>query len=205
MSAHYFIGQKFPLEPQRPAQVGEASAASWFGFQTPPLKETSAQAWLEKRGIEAWFPTEPRRRRLARGKRPFVEYDGKIVPRYVFARFTGWPQWDVLHGCRWLSRVIGLDGSPLPVSDDVMAQMEQVPQRLEVLRQREMERRRQEAQKLIIGPGDKVRINQGPMDGWIVDVSAVHAGIAKLILPQALLGMSETQVAVSRLHKIASD
>lgn len=196
MTAHYFIGQTIPLEPRRPVQVGDA-VPLWYGFQTPPQKETSAQAWLEKRGIEAWFPTEPRRRRLPKGKRAFVEYDGKVVPRYIFARFTGYPQWDVLRDCRWLSRVIGVDGNPLPVSDDVMSQMEKVPQRLEIIRQREAEKR-------IIRPGDKVRISSGPMDGWIVDVSAVHAGIAKLILPQALLGISETQVAVSRLHKIAS-
>ena len=194
MTMHYFIGQSFPLEPQRPVQVGEIATAAWFGFQTPPLKETSAQAWLEKRGIEAWFPTEPRKRRLARGKRAFVEYDGKIVPRYIFARFTGYPQWDVLRGCRWLSRVIGVDGNPLPVSDDVMSQMEQVPQRLEVIRQRERDRR-------IISPGDRVRITSGAMEGWVVDVSSVHAGIARLILPQSLLGISEAQVEVAHLQK----
>lgn len=195
MTAHYFIGQTIPLEPRRPVQVGEA-APLWYGFQTPPQKETSAQAWLDKRGIEAWFPTEHRKRKLARGKRAYVEYEGKIVPRYIFARFTGYPQWDVLRECRWLSRVIGVNGSPLPVDDEVMAQMEQVPQRLEIIRQREKEKR-------TISPGDKVRIASGIMEGWLVDVSAVHAGIAKLILPQALLGISETQVAVSRLQKIA--
>lgn len=190
---NYFIGASFPLEPQRPVQEGDTSPA-WYAFQTPPLKEIAAQAWLERKGVEAWFPTEPRRRRLSRGKRPFVEYEGRVVPRYIFARFTGRPRWDALMQCRWLTRVVGVNGAPLPVTDAIMSAMAQVPQTLEAIR-------KAEAEKRIVRPGDKVRIITGAMQGWVVDVTAVHAGIAKLIMP--LLGKTETNIDVSHLEKVA--
>lgn len=47
----YFIGQEIPLEQSRPIQTGD-SVPSWFVFQTPPQKEVSAKAWLERRGVE---------------------------------------------------------------------------------------------------------------------------------------------------------
>ena len=190
----YFIGQLLPLERPRPVQDGRIEPA-WFAFLTPPKKEVSALAWFNHKGVEAWYPSEIRRRRIPKGKRRFAEYEARIVPRYIFARFTGWPNWDVLQGCKYLSRVVGINGSPLPVTDAVMAQMEQVPGRLEIIRKREAEKR-------TIHPGDKVRISDGVMEGWIVDVSTVHAGVAAFIIP--LLGGGETQIEVSRLQKVTS-
>ena len=191
MDAAYYIGQEVPLEPKKPIQSG--SSAAWFIFQTPPQKEPSAKAWLEKRGVEAWYPSEERWRRIPRGKRKKAPYEARLVPRYVFARFTGYPEWDVVQTCRWLSRVVGVNGTPLPVTDAVMSQMEMVPERLEILRKREIERR-------TIHPGDKARIIGGAMDGWVVDVSSVHAGIAHFIVP--LLGERETRMEVSRMSKV---
>lgn len=110
-------------------------------FSNPATKEINARAWLEHRGVEAWYPSEIRHRRIPKGKRKFAEYEARLVPRYIFARFTGRPQWDVLQGCKWLSRVIGVNGAPLPVTDEIMGQMSQVPERLEIIRRREAEKR----------------------------------------------------------------
>lgn len=189
----YYIGQVLPWEPPKPVQIGRIEPA-WFAFLTPPQKEISALAWFNHKGVEAWYPSEMRRRRISRGKRKFAEYEARIVPRYIFARFTGVPQWDVLQSCRYLSRVIGVKETPLPVTDTVMAQMAQVPGRLEIIRKREVEKR-------IIRPGDKARIMDGAMEGWIVDVSHVHAGIAAFIVP--LLGERVTRVDVARLEKVS--
>ena len=190
----YHVGQVVPLDhPRRPVQIGEAGIA-WYGFQTPPQKEASAKAWLDHRGVEAWYPSEIRHRRIPKGKRKFAEYEARLVPRYIFARFTGRPQWDVLQGCKWLSRVIGVNGHPLPVTDEIMGQMAQVPERLEIIRRREAEKR-------IIRQGDHVEVIDGAMRGWVVDVSAVHAGVARFLVP--LLGEREVEISVDRLRKIA--
>lgn len=83
----------------------------------------------------------------------------------------------------------------MPVSDEIMSRMAQVPQQLEILKQREIERR-------TIHPGDKVRIGSGPLEGWIVDISEVHAGIARFVLP--LLGSRAGSASVETLHKIVA-
>lgn len=187
----YFIGQEMPLETRRPIQAGDAVA--WYVFQTPPQKEVSAKAWFERRGVEAWYPSEQRWRKMPRSRRKKAPYEARLVPRYVFARFTGHPAWDVVQSCRWVSRVVGIDGVPLPVSDDVMAQMAMVPERLEAIRKREVEKR-------TIRAGDKARILGGVMDGWVVDVSEVHEGVARFIVP--ILGQRETRMEVTRMMKV---
>lgn len=175
LQGNYFIGQEIPLEQGKPIQTGNTSP-SWFVFQTPPQREVSAKAWLERRGVEAWYPSETRWRRIPRGKRQKAPYEARLVPRYIFARFTGYPAWDVVQSCRWLSRVVGVNGEPMPVTDDVMAQMEQVPERLEVIRQREIDKR-------TLRPGDKAKVASGPFEGWVVEVQQIHAGIASFIVP----------------------
>lgn len=172
--AGYFIGQEVPLEQGKPIQTGDVVA--WYVFQTPPQREASAKAWLERRGVEAWYPSETRWRRIPRGKRQKAPYEARLVPRYIFARFTGYPAWDVVQSCRWLSRVVGMNGEPMPVTDDVMAQMEKVPERLEVIRKREIEKR-------TLRPGDKAKVASGPFEGWVVEVQQIHAGIASFIVP----------------------
>lgn len=191
----YTIGQIVPLDYQeRPLHHGHGTAA-WYGFQTPPLKEASAKAWVEHRGLEAWYPSETRWRRIPRGKRKRAPYEARIVPRYIFVRFPAAPNWSEIRRCRWLSRVIGVGGNPLPITDLVLSEMEGVPANLEAIRKREAFRR-------IIRPGDRVRIKSGAMVDYVVEVSDVHAGIARFIIP--LLGDKEMTIETTRLTKVQS-
>ncbi|WP_313353299.1 hypothetical protein [Paracoccus sp. (in: a-proteobacteria)] len=80
------------------------------------------------------------------------------------------------------------------MTDEVMAQIAQVPERLEIIRRREAEKR-------IIRQGDKVEIVDGVMRGWVVDIASVHAGLAKFLVP--LLGEREVEIGVDRLRKLA--
>ncbi|MBN8292832.1 hypothetical protein JI664_12730 [Rhodobacter sp. NTK016B] len=192
MHSSYFIGQVIQPEPTRPIQVGDIGTPTWYAFLTTPQKEGSAKAWLEKKGVEAWYPTETRWRKIAKGKIKRKEYEAVLVPRYIFARFTGRPQWDLLKASRWLTGVVGIDGVPLPITDETLAAMEQVPARLAEIRAREEERR-------TIRPGDRVRIRDGAMEGWVVEVRSIHAGIARFIVP--LMGDRETEMQVGRLSK----
>lgn len=93
-------------------------------------------------------------------------------------------------GCRFLSYVVGVDGSPRPVPDEVLAEMQAVPKRLEILRQRAIERR-------TIRVGDRARIAGGPLSGFVVDVTSVHEGIAHW-----LAGTIKGEVKVERLEKL---
>lgn len=89
--------------------------------------------------------------------------------------------------------MVGVDGRPLPITDEILSEMEHVPARLEAIRKREQCKRQ-------INPGDRVRIKDGAMADYVVEVSAVHAGIAKFMVP--LLGDAMSQIPVDRLTKL---
>lgn len=180
---------------RRLLQRGESDPV-WFAFETPPRAEPRARAWLEYHDVEAWYPTEQAWRRVPRGPRRRVPYERAVVPRYVFARFTGTPQWHALQQCRWLSRVIAIDGRPLPVSESAMSEMAKVPPRLSAMRRREEEAR-------IVRPGDEVELLDGPMQGWVVEVAEVHQGLARFLVP--LLGSAMAEVPLQRVAKLGVD
>lgn len=197
----YQIGQIIHGEPVRvAAQYGPDSEPRWFAFMTPPQKEVSAKAWLEWHGVEAWYPVETRWRNVPRAKVRRKPYEAVIVPRYIFARFTASPAWHVLRGCRFLSRVVGVEDRPLPISDDVMAQIEQYPATLNERRAEILKRRQEEERRRIVGPGDKVMVRDGALAGWVVGVAEVQGGIAKLFSP--LLGPLKAETEVARLVKL---
>ncbi|MGC4232867.1 MAG: transcription termination/antitermination NusG family protein [Niabella sp.] len=205
MQGGYYIGQVIQHDPGRGIEGELMDAPIWFAFVTPPQKETAAKVWLERRGVECWFPTEQRWRRVPRGKVSRVAYDARVVPRYVFARFHGYPQWDVLRQSRWISGVIGRGDMPIPITDKTLSEMATVPGRLQYLRDQAAaaaaERRRREIELRTIRPGDTVQIRDGACEGWIVDVSDVHAGIASFIVP--ILGDRMISIETDRLEKVA--
>lgn len=191
----YRIGQTLPPPPVRPVQTGAIEPA-WFVFVTPPQAEGKARAWLERRGVTCWYPSETGWRRQPRSRVKRVAYERRIVPRYLFARFTGRPVWHEVRSCRWISRAVGHDGVPLPVSDEVMAEMAAVPQVLAQLRARQIAAR-------TIQPGDRARVLDGPLAGWVVEVTEVRNGIARFLLP--LLGGAEGEAHVAGLDKRGVD
>lgn len=189
------VGDVLPPPPQsRSLQVGEIDPV-WFAFTTPPLAEVKARAWLEKKGVAAWMPTEKAWRKLPKARPGFrhqIEYERMLVPRYVFGYFTGRPQWDLLKASRYLSGVVGHAGKPMAITDADLCKMENIPERLRAIRaQAERER--------TICAGDKVRILDGVMEGWLVDVQSVHNGIARFIVP--ILGETVSAIEVARLSK----
>jgi len=170
-------------------------APVWYILTTAPSAERAAIAWLERNGIDgAWTPFETRWRRLPRAARKRVPYRAPMAPRSVFVPFQRQPMWHVLfeRAGGKLTGVIARDGVPLEVPESAIAQMAQVPERLAAIKKREEQRRR-------IRPGDRVRVTKGPLEGWMVDVSRIHAGIAYFVAP--LLGEREVAIEMHGLEK----
>lgn len=190
----YQIGQVVPFEVvENRIQAGALDVPEWYIFRTEAQKEAGVVAWLNHKGVEAWYPTEKAWRRIPRGKRKRVPYDRTIAPRYVFARFTGEPDWAVVRSCRYIQKVVGLHGRPMPVRDEVIAEMERVPGRLAILRQKLRDARK-------VKPGCKAKIMDGALAGWVVDVEDIDAGIAHFVIP--LLGGRRTAFPVSGLERV---
>lgn len=194
---HYRIGQTVAHEPTRGVQVGDMDAPRWFALVTRPQMEPSAKAWLERQGVTAWYPSETAYRRGPRARTKRQPYERRVAPGYVFARFTGWPQWDRLFytppSSHYVRGAVGVEGRPLAITDEVLSQMAMIPDELARLRRQQQEARR-------IKPGDRVEVIDGPMQGWVVEVASLKGGMAMLMLP--LLGKDASAIEVSRLRKL---
>lgn len=193
---HLSIGDTVTPD-HRPAMLGaDLDGIAWYIFRTVPQAELPAIAWLARNGIpDAWCPTETRYRKVTRGKRAKVQYEAPIAPGYLFVPFTREPIWHILfeRAKGKLSRVVSINGVPLAVPERSIAQMKHVPERIAAIKAREEEARR-------LNPGDRADVQEGPLAGWTVDISRIHAGIAYFVAP--LLGEREIAVPVAKLRKL---
>lgn len=188
------IGDVLPAPSARGIWGAECEPA-WFIFTVPPRGELPASAWLTRNGVsECWHPTEAafKRDRFKPGKR--IPYQRPVAPGYLFAVLSSRPNWDVLFARSRgkLLKVVSHNGQPVPIPEDVIADMAQVPQRLEAIREAERERR-------MIRPGDKAKIKLGETE-WTVTVDAIHEGIASFILP--LLGGRPVSAPATAMQKV---
>lgn len=191
------IGDRIDLDPTRPIWAEDWQPA-WFVFTVPPRGELPATAWLARNGApECWHPTETafKRHRFKPGQR--IPYQRPVVPGYLFAVLPRCPHWDVLFARARgkLLRVVSHNGQPVPISEDTLARMRQVPHRLAEIREAEAARRR-------INPGDRATVTIAGIE-WQVTVDRIHAGIASFIVP--LLGGGTVNMPVEALKKAAQD
>lgn len=187
------IGDQIDIGTSRGIWAREWEPA-WFIFTVPPRGELPASAWLSRNGVaECWHPTEQafKRNRFKPGQR--IPYQRPVAPGYLFAVLPSCPHWDVLFARSRgkLLKVVSHNGEPVPISEDELAKMRQVPQRLAAIREAEM-------QKRIIRPRDRVAVTVGGVE-WTVEVDRIDAGIASFVLP--LLGGREVQAPVETLRK----
>lgn len=177
----YEIGQVVQMGQGRPGVLAEAGSARWYALVTRPQREDRALVWLGRQGVTCWYPTVQRYRRHGRRR---VAVAQRLAPGYLFARFQGEPRWDVLFdgepGGRYLRGVVGRGGFAVPIPDAAMAEVRGLPQRLLESEAEMLERARRAAR---IEPGCRVRVVAGALEGWVVEVSAVHAGVARLVVP----------------------
>ena len=191
------VGDTLPAATSRGMWAEEWEPA-WFIFQVPPLGELPASAWLARNGAgETWYPSETifTTNRFKPGKR--IPKTVPVCSGYLFAVLSSRPHWDVLFSRaqqgnrRLLTHVVSRGSVPIAIPESVIADMAQVPQRLEIIREAEREKRR-------IRPGDKARVNIGGTE-WTVQIEAIHEGIASFILP--LLGGATHKANVETLRK----
>lgn len=192
----------------------------WYVLVSKPMRERLASRWLEDAGAaEVWFPTEKIWQKLPqnRGKR---QVDRMIAPRYLFTCFLQRPIWhEIFENCGWLSGVVGInvldvfgaDGSitrhmvslPVPVKQSELADMRQVPTRMAELNARAIEEIRAARDALVPQPGEKVKLIEGPFEGYIVDVAFVEQGVVHYLLDLPV-GRVEGQSDISAIDRNAN-
>jgi len=169
-------------ENKRP--LGEPIPETWYILMAAPTRDAALAAWLNKIGVvEVWRPTE-QAWKPCRGARRKVPYERAIAPGYVFCLFDREPIWHILweQAGKRARGVVGVHERPYAVPERVMAQMQMVPARIDVLRAAEEAKRREERLARQPMPGAPAMPLTGAMAGRVVDVSSIHAGVARFIL-----------------------
>lgn len=201
----YEIGQHVVLGDQRPI-MGAALTNSrgelqprWYVLKVAALQEFVVQAWLKSHEgvLDAWLPTEKAWRNQSRCRRRKIPYKKRIAPGYVFVCVEREFAWDVLRqqSNGKVLGVVGRDGRPMPVPEAQMHAMKRLPKTI-----RKIYAQRAEASKIIPGIKARIKDDSGVMAGWIVDVSEVNGGIAKILVP--LFGARHARVDVEFLERV---
>lgn len=116
---------------------------AWYLVQCKPRQDERAEEHLGRQGYECFRP-HCQRERLVRGR--ILLQKESLFPGYLFVRLAADANWAPLRSTRGVSRLVGFGGMPLPIGDELIA---------------ELERRAQPAPQPILQPGDKVRITAG--------------------------------------------
>lgn len=164
----------------------------WYCFQTLPMGEVAARAWLARQSLTAWYPELTRYRdTIAKGRKARVAFQIPAVRGYLFGAFTEAPDWPALRYGKHRLRAISHGEHAIAIPVAAIARMAQIPERLAFLA-------RQQIEHNTIRPGDKAHVTVAGCD-WLVDVSGINRGLASFILP--LLGGHEVEMPVERMRK----
>jgi transcriptional antiterminator RfaH len=123
--------------------------AAWYVVQTKPRKEGEVFSKLCARGLDSLFPTiidrTTRRRRYFTTEKP-------LFPSYVFVKMIPYLSYYRIKWTEGVARVVGWGDKPAPIADEA----------IEIIRSR-MDNQGRVMVGLDLKPGEKVRINAGPL------------------------------------------
>jgi transcriptional antiterminator RfaH len=127
---------------------------AWYLIQTKPRQENLAKINLDKQGYVTYLPRVlKRRRKLQR----YVEEASSLFPRYLFIQLNdGSDDWGPIRSTIGVFRLVRFGHIPARVPDYL----------IENLKSREDTQGFQIIQKKSFKPGDKVRIVDGPLEGY---------------------------------------
>ena len=182
------VGDQVRLDPSRGMEAAPTlSKATWFALLTPPQKERAARAYLRAHDITAFYPSEERKSTV-RGK--MKSREAPIVPGYVYAKFYRTPQWDVIRTRPFFTGVVSLGIRPFPIPRAIVRRLQGLTVEAEELAR--AKRETWEAVKRALAPkeGDRATIEEGPLTGFLVDVTSIRGGMANILLPGGVKGQA---------------
>ncbi len=127
---------------------------AWYLVYTKPRQEGVAQANLERQGYPVYLPRVKQRRRRAGRVTDIIE---PLFPRYVFIQLsTQTDNWGPIRSTLGVSSLVRFGPDPAVVPEALIA----------VLRARDDETGLQALKLADFAPGQGVRIQAGPMQGY---------------------------------------
>ena len=164
-----------------------AEIPGWYCVHTKAKNEhLAAGALRQLPDVEVFCPRLRFQRATTRGKVWFVE---ALFPRYVFARFTPLNSIRAVRHAQNVIRVIEFGGSPVPVPDSAIAEL-----------QSEMQHNELRELKPVVQVGDSVKLTEGPMRGLSGIVDRMLTGAERVRVLLDFLGtQSPIEVSVEKV------
>lgn len=161
--------------------------ARWYVIQARPRQTERAEANLQRQGYTVYCPrlcTE----RVRRNRR--VRVEAPLFANYLFIRLHRWhDNWYSLRSTRGVARLVTFANQPLPVHDELIAEI-----------RRRIERRDIEP---AFKPGERVSVTQGPFKG-LEAIFRTYQGEQRALLLIELLQRELPVVApVADLRRLA--
>jgi transcription antitermination factor NusG len=145
-------------------------APVWHCLLVAPQKELATREHLRANGVYAFYPSREKRY-TRQGKT--IRIERPEVTGYVFAQFRQRPMWHVMKEKRRLiTGVLGVNGVPVEINRDVIRHLQGL-----TLEAAKLEEARKEMFR--VRPGDKATFAEGPLKGFVVEVTDVLGDIAK--------------------------
>lgn len=187
----YHTGQIVPLERRAPLLGDDLETPVWHALRVAPGKEKQAAELIKRKGCDAFYPTTTKVRHH-RGKR--IEREWPIVSQLIYGKFHRQPLWHNFKSRRVITGVMCLRSMPIVLPEQVMRALRGLP-----TVQEELEAQRAELMRL--RPGDKARITQGPLSGYMVNITSVKGGVAWFDSLAGLKGSAE----IGTLERVLPD
>lgn len=163
------VGDILPLDGAR-KPFGGARPPAWFiltcGRQRRDMD--GAREWLVAHGAtECWFPEDVERRNIRRGHKTVREMVRlPIVPGMIFMLSGLAPTWDVIEARKRI-RPMRIGERAVAVSDDVMAEMSMVPERVVAMRDALADAERRARDERVPRVGEFATFSSGLLRGQI--------------------------------------
>jgi transcriptional antiterminator RfaH len=120
----------------------------WYVIQTKPKKEEVAALNLERESIEIFFPKMEAVSIIYGKSRKVIK---ALFPNYIFVHFDPFVSYPLVRWSRGVSRVLGFNGGPTPVDDQV----------IEIIKRR-VDKNCVVRKALHFKTKDRIRIRSGP-------------------------------------------
>src|SRR3989338_5123448 len=95
---------------------------AWYLVQCKPRQDERAETHLLRQGYVCFRPQHSCERLVRKRRQILVE---SLFPGYLFIQLADDANWAPLRSTRGVSRVVGFGGQPLPVTDSLIAQLQQ--------------------------------------------------------------------------------
>jgi len=153
---------------------------AWYLIHSKPRQEVTAREQLQRQGYETYLPIIPvRRKKRGRTKSKI----GPMFPRYLFIHLSDkTDDWGPIRSTIGVANLVRFAHSPARVPDKLIA----------ALKQREDSTGVQIQVKTGFEAGQKVRIEEGPFEGYEAIFQA-HTSNERVIL---LLQIAEKQISL---------